>query len=599
MKKIYVVVLDSFREQALLKLRDMGLVHVDLERDRSSEALNSLIAKKALFERALLTLSQIKNKPGTAQSTPYRFSEAEKTARRIAAIQEDLKRLEDEREKIRRDLSIFAPWGDFDPALVEELGEKGVPLRFFQLSNKQFNALPENIAYLTIYATKDATFIIVADFDGTASQCVPTEPFIFPKRSMSGLATDLEKNNVYADNLKNELASLTSQTPLLTHGLDELTAILEFESVNTSMGTEDRFAYLSGYIPVDKLEYIRKEAAKMNWALLVRDPQDHEMPPTLIKNPKWVEVIQPLFRFLDTTPGYREFDVSLIFLCFLSLFTAMIIGDAGYGMIFLGLTLFMRMKLKQAPPQAFILLAVLSISTMVWGVITGTWFGSKTLGEIPLLKALVIPEIASLGPKDTTAMIEQLCFVIGMTQLTIGLLISFVRKMPSLAAIAELGWFLILCCMYFVARYFVLGVPLHSATIPLFAAGFTLVLFFSEQKGGNIAKGVLYGILWSPMKFLNSVSMFADLVSYIRLFAVGLATVAVAQSFNVIASRFEGLGGAIAAALILLLAHTFNMAMALLAVIVHGVRLNMLEFGGKVGMEWSGYAYNPFRKKGL
>ena len=151
--------------------------------------------------------------------------------------------------------------------------------------------------------------------------------------------------------------------------------------------------------------------------------------------------------------------------------------------------------------------------------------------------------------------------------------------------------------MYFVARFFVLGVPLHQAAIPLFAIGFVLVLLFSEQDGKNVVKGIMMGLVWSPMKFLSSVSMFADLVSYIRLFAVGLATIAVAQSFNTMVSQFEGILGMICAAVILFCAHTFNMAMSLLATIVHGVRLNMLEFGGKIGIEWSGHPYNPFRKK--
>jgi len=597
MKKIYLVVLDAFRETALHKLRDTGVVHIDLEGERSSEAVHALIEKKSLIERALLTLTQLKNKPDTDTPVPYTFAEAETLAGRISAIQEQLKHLEDEKEKIKKDYLMLAPWGDFDPQRIQALKEKGLFLTFFQLTQDQMAALPQDVKYLKINTIKSTSYIIVADFDGRAAGRVPAEPFMLPQKGMSQLAADLEKTGARTAALAQELETLAAQTNLLVRALEELEVILQFESVNASMGVSDRFAYISGYVPRDRLENIKKTAAAMQWALLIRDPEEHETPPTLVRSPKWVEMIQPLFRFLDTTPGYREFDISMLFLCFFTVFAAMIIGDAGYGLIFLTLTLFMRTKLKKAPAQVFILLSVLSVSTTLWGVITGTWFGSKTLAEIPLLKALIIPEIASFGPIDSTAMIQQICFVIGMVHLTIGILISFVRKLPSLAAIAELGWLSILYCMYFVARFFVLGVPLNPAAIPLFAGGFAVVLLFSEQSGQNVIKGILHGIAWSPMKFLNSVSMFADLVSYIRLFAVGLATVAVAQSFNTMVSRFEGIGGMIIAAVILFLAHTFNMAMALLATIVHGVRLNMLEFGGKIGMEWSGYAYNPFRKK--
>ncbi len=597
MKKIYLVVLDAFRETALHKLRNMGVIHIDMEGERSSEAVNSLIEKKSLIERSLLTLTQLNNKPDADTPVPYTFAEAEALAGRISAIQEQLKHLEDETEKLEKDHLALAPWGDFDPERIQALKEKGLFLTLFQLTRNQMAALPQDVQYLKVNTIKNTSYIIVADFDGCASGRVPAEPFVVPPNGMSQLAAELKKNGARITELAQELEMLAPKTNLLLRGLEELEVLLQFESVNASMGVSDRFAYISGYVTGDGLENIKKTAAAMQWALLIRDPGEHETPPTLVRSPNWVEIIRPLFRFLDTTPGYREFDISMLFLCFFTVFAAMIIGDAGYGLIFLTLTLFMRTKLKKAPTQVFVLLSVLSVSTTLWGVITGTWFGSKTLAEIPLFKALIIPEIASFGPMDSTALIQQICFVIGMVHLTIGILISFVRKLPSLAAIAELGWLSILYCMYFVARFFVLGVPLNPAAIPLFTGGFAVVLLFSEQNGKNVIKGILHGIAWSPMKFLNSVSMFADLVSYIRLFAVGLATAAVAQSFNTMVSHFEGIGGMIIAAVILFLAHTFNMAMALLATIVHGVRLNMLEFGGKIGMEWSGYAYNPFGKK--
>ena len=154
----------------------------------------------------------------------------------------------------------------------------------------------------------------------------------------------------------------------------------------------------------------------------------------------------------------------------------------------------------------------------------------------------------------------------------------------------------VLLAPYFAAKFFVLGVPMSEYTLPIFIAGFALVVLFSEQSG-NILKGILMGVAWSPMKLLDSVSMFSDLVSYIRLFAVGLATVAVAQSFNTMASGIDmGIPGVIISAVILFLAHAFNMAMALLSIVVHGVRLNTLEFGGKVRLEWSGSGYTPSKK---
>ena len=98
--------------------------------------------------------------------------------------------------------------------------------------------------------------------------------------------------------------------------------------------------------------------------------------------------------------------------------------------------------------------------------------------------------------------------------------------------------------------------------------------------------------------FLDSISAFSDVISYIRLFAVGLATVAVASSFNSMAAGLgTGVVGIIGSILILGFGHALNLAMAALSVVVHGVRLNVLEFSGHLGMEWTGEKYTPFKNR--
>jgi V/A-type H+-transporting ATPase subunit I len=97
---------------------------------------------------------------------------------------------------------------------------------------------------------------------------------------------------------------------------------------------------------------------------------------------------------------------------------------------------------------------------------------------------------------------------------------------------------------------------------------------------------------------LDGVSAFTDIISYIRLFAVGLASVEIAKSFNSMAEgMMDGIGGIIGGILVLLLGHTLNLIMGALSVIVHGVRLNMLEFSGHLGMQWTGTPYRPFSKR--
>ena len=595
MKKVSLVVLDSERTSALDKLRDLGVIHIEREY-KSSDDLTSLIEKKALFERSLVSM---KGDEGKDPEKMKSFSDAEEAVEEVNAVLEKIRILGEEKDKLKKDILNLEPWGDFNPADIIELGSKGIDLGFYELTNEVFSKVSGEIEFFPVKQIKNLHYIAVLETEKSrelfAELGSDAEAAVLPESGLEALKTALAGKEADIEKAEKELEALSVKKQVIADGVEELDERIGFESVNADMGLEDAFAYISGYVPVDRIDDLKKGAADNSWALVLKDPEEEEQPPTLMRNPKWVNIIKSLFGFLDITPGYREADISMFFLMFFTVFVAMIVGDAGYGLVFLGMTVLFKIKIKNMPGQVFALLFVLSFATVIWGVITGTWFGSAELAKIPVLSMFIIPEIASFGPEDTSGLIKEICFYLGMAHLMIGLLISFIRKMPSLVAIAEIGWMLILVAAYFAARFFVLASPMSSLTMPIFIAGFTLVVLFSEQSG-NVVKGILMGVAWSPMKILDSVTMFSNLVSYIRLFAVGLATVAVAQSFNAMASGFEGISGMIISAVILFVAHAFNMCLALLSIIVHGVRLNTLEFGGAVGLEWSGYGYAPFKK---
>ena len=157
----------------------------------------------------------------------------------------------------------------------------------------------------------------------------------------------------------------------------------------------------------------------------------------------------------------------------------------------------------------------------------------------------------------------------------------------------QIGWTLIVAASFFVVRYLVLETPTPPLAYALLITGTLLAVFFAAPQR-NLLRGAGIGVARLPLKLMNC---FGDLISYIRLFAVGMATLAVAASFNEIAAGL-GVGGpgrVLLAGLVLLLGHGINLAMAALGVIVHGVRLNMLEFSGHAELEWSGTEFQPFQ----
>lgn len=283
----------------------------------------------------------------------------------------------------------------------------------------------------------------------------------------------------------------------------------------------------------------------------------------------------------------------------------MIIGDAGYGIILLSLSIYFSIQERKRMgmiSDGLLLLLVMGTGTIVWGTITGNWFGYKAISEIPPFSKLVVPALNSWDPRSSKV-VQHFTFIIGVVHLTIARTWNFLReikKEPRIRAFAQLGWLSMLLGLYFLVLNLVLDpikYPVPSFAVYVILGGFITVLFLGQQEG-NFIKGILKGLGNFIPTFLSSISVFADIISYIRLFAVGLASIKIAESFNTMAQGImTNPIGIIAGIVIIVLGHGLNMAMSGLSVIVHGVRLNMLEFSNHLGLEWSGFAYRPFSER--
>ena len=281
-------------------------------------------------------------------------------------------------------------------------------------------------------------------------------------------------------------------------------------------------------------------------------------------------------------PGYEEVDISAIFLLFLSLFCAMLIGDAGYGILFLVITRWARRRLPHAPALPFTLITIMSVSTIVWGALTGSWFGLVRL-PAPLMGL----KVNWLTDKDN---VMSLCFFIGAVQLTLAHAWNAVRMANSFRAVAQIGWIGMAWTMFFTARTAAQGFPFPPHMLWVCAGSVAAIVLFMTPLRELKAEWFQHIVL--P---LNLVSNFVDIVSYIRLYAVGTASVAVAMAFNEMAApMFSSILSGLLGAIILFLGHALNIVLATMGVVVHGVRLNLLEFASHVGMQWTGTPYQPF-----
>ncbi len=586
MKKVTILLAEHHRDEALKKLRKLGVLHLKPVQIPVSEDIQTLENKIEQADRALKIISEEEGREKT-----FSLKQAETLVEKILSLHQEREKLTAEKTELSPMRAWFEKWGKISSQTLKELKEHGIFIRFYQADKKSLKEIPEDKTIHIVHEEGGAIYLAL--FAESDEDRLDLREVQMPSMDFAELEQKINEIDARLKKIETELSDLAEDQNVLVQYKKYLERQLEISVAKYSMGEVGEIVYLQGFCPAEIIDKVEKLAEKEGWGYIVDDPDDPAEVPTLLRNPKWVEIIKPLFDFMGTLPGYHEKDVSLVFLAFFSVFYAMIVGDAGYGLIFLLGTLFFDLKTKSSSRDFFRLMYLLSFSTIVWGVITGTYFGAEKISQLPILRSLIVEDIYSFNPQSGD-FIMQLTFIIGVVHLSIGHLMSAFQRMNSLTALGEIGWVSILWSVYFIANNIVLGQELSPLTMPLFIVGVVLVLVFSNfQK--NVIKGILATLGNLP---LDIISAFSDIVSYIRLFAVGLATVIVAQNFNqmAIGSGINSLVSGIIAALVLLLGHGINLALCGMSILVHGVRLNMLEFSGHVGVQWTGKPYKPFKE---
>ena len=612
MKKIIVVAPQDRKSAMLDGIRDMGVLHVSemaAPDSTLSDKLAGLSRMKAVLleQKAALDKAASKSKTGKggaakADALLVEGKEFDDYHASLVSAVDEKRALSEEilRMTVLRD--GISKWGDFNPSELRSLEDAGLSFSFYIIGKKEVALLPEDVRYITLKAVDKQNAIAVL---GELGPEYASARFNVPEKGVSQLTAEIEKKNARIRELDELVSSSVKLIPSYDKAIAVLTDEIVYHSVSDGAGTEEGLTLISGFIPESDLSVFRETAGKNCWAYALDDPAEDDPVPTKVRYNKVTKMMKPLFDMLGTVPGYREYDISMWFLLFLSLFFGMIIGDAAYGVIFLILGVVLHIKTKKCS-NLNLLLYVMSIATIAWGSVTGTWFGAEAAMKIPLLKSLVIPSIANypeyFGIESVSAQnaVMKFCFSIGMIQLSLACLMNVVRnwKKKSLAFIADFAWLAMIISIYFLALMLVIGESVNMTVVFAVVIGglVTVILFGAQEPGQSFGKGVKAGLGGAFTTFLDTISAFGNVMSYIRLFAVGMASLAIAQSFNGMASSMLKGWAFPAGMLILIVGHGLNIIMGMLSVVVHGVRLNLLEFSGQLGMEWAGIPYEPFRK---
>jgi V/A-type H+-transporting ATPase subunit I len=573
MKKITVLVQSKDVDSTLNALGKAGVLHIEHENVPLSDTVTNLGEKYKSLLGAMEVLPDIHSQKDTATNL-------EAIVHTVLGLNDEKEVMLENLKRIKRDIELWKEWGSFDPELIEYLKGKGIWVRICKITKKEAQDIPEgvileelfrkgNIFYCAVISSQEITF--------------PFETLPLPEMGLRRMFTELERGEAKIKDIDKKLDELAGYKNTLFSYKKRLESLLEFNKILAGMGRFEKISYVKGYCPIYNVNLLERFAAREKWGLFIEDLDEKDNAPTLIKNTKLVEIIMPIFKIMNIIPGYHEVDISPHFLIFFSIFFGMLIGDAGYGLVYILVSMFLQQRLKGFKDKSIFFLAyLLSGFAIAWGLITGVFFGHHAW-----LRPLV-PYFSN----DIN--VQSFCFLLGATQLSIAHLWKFLRKWPSLKALSDIGWICILWTAYFLANSLIL-----SKAFPLFGKWFfiigaSLVILFTNPMK-NIFKGIGLGIGDFLLKLMNS---FGDIVSYIRLFAVGAAGVAIAGAFNQIAVDIgnSSILSSLTGLIVLFLGHTLNIIMGILAILVHGVRLNVLEFSGHLDIEWSGVEYAPFKQ---
>ena len=592
MKSVTLLALASDESSALEALRGLGVMQL-LHTERCSAAAQSSAELLGAVRRVRQQLELLR--PEDAASSSDNSVVRGKTVVETAEKLFDRKaELENRSAVLTQRLNRLAVWGDFQKETLEELEKKGVSVLLCSGSVDEFSVAEtlEDVSVFVIRRSRDRVDFAAVATGGFSEETVAALPVFKLAEDDDPAGLQQEKDTITAQllQLDEELTALSCEDGAVESYCRELEDQYNFDRAADAMSEHGAIAVLRGFVPEPELDALREEAKKQGWGLFIRDPKEDEEVPVLLKNNKFTRIIKPLFDFLGIAPGYWEIDISGGVLIFFTIFYAIIIGDAGYGVLFglISLSGLLAARKKPALKAPMRLLLLLSIAATIWGALCGSWFGLSQIGswQIPALKCF--RDFASSTAKQ--ANVQFFCFILAVLQISTGRIWRAIRERSWRALVQHLGWILIVWGNFFL-----------TIRLIVYPGEFPVYMYYLY--GIGLALVIVCGVNWKnpaavfqfPFDIIGS---FTDVLSYIRLFAVGLAGACIAGSFNNMAFDVSSISVLLipAGVLVALAGHLLNIALAFLSVLVHAVRLNTLEFANHVGLSWSGQSFNPFKK---
>lgn len=573
-------------------LQQLGVLHI-IERERAES--DDVRQKSTLVCRIEKTI-QFLEKRDVAPGGQNDQNDALEILEKIAQMQEKLGALKQELTDATKELQRALPWGDFSPEIIRKLETEDIHVRFFAVSKQKFTRKFQRKYRAKLISESHHLVYFISIQQGNEVFDIEADELIPPEQPIPELEKQIRKIEQETKEINNEFDSWASQSmPLLQSEKEKIQASLDFDQVimQTQREFNDQMMVLEGWVPLTKKAQTDQFLNENKILYLVEKATPKDKAPVLLQNGRFSKLFEPIGKIFSL-PDYCELDLTVFFAPFFMLFFGFCLGDAGYGFIFLiGAGLY-KLKATQNLKPYLTLLQYLGAATILFGILSGTLFG------ISLIEAdLDFTEKIRNLFLEPAAMFH-LAILLGAVQIIFGMCLkaaNLMRQFGFRYGLSTLGWlFIIAGCLV----YSVLSGQKIIASSPLIlygilATGGFFVLFFSDPEAGvfmRIGKGI-----WDIYSTVTGI--FGDLLSYIRLFAIGLSSSILGYVINDIGLTIlhaSPIIGPVLFALFLLLGHTLNILISTLGSFVHPMRLTFVEFYKNAGFTGGGKEYKPFLK---
>ena len=617
MKKFTFLVTDKEYEGFISSLRQQGVVHVQqLQQGASSQELQQALDLESRYVAALRVLDSAAKTYQVAPHAPAlgQASDSLEVLTRIENIQAEEQTLMHERDAIEKDIRVLEPWGNFDMKALQRLAQaSGLTVGFFRCSSKFFRQeWADHYFAIPVNEMSKSTYFLTFSEE---KPDIEAEQIFLPQESLQEKRAQLDSVLQKLDLIHGELLYIEKQLrSVLLDGQSQTRDSIQLERVHLSdeRVAGDSLRLLVGWVCADRTEELTTVLDADHIFYEMEDPAFEDDVPVQITNGRFTSLFEPILR-MYSLPNYHDLDPSFYFAPFFMLFFGLCLGDGGYGLLVLFGGLAVAKFCKGDVCNYGRLMAWLGMMTVICGLLMGTFFGIDLSQQDWAFLAPVKPYFLNdngVGPIFGYSPMMVLSVIIGLIQVLLGMILKGCKAVKNYGFAYGIGTFCWVAAI--ILAVILYGLPACGVQLPQAVQYILMVLigisalgiFFYNSPGsycrpllgllGNIGGGV-----WAT--YGMATGLLGDLLSYIRLFALGLTGGVLGGVFNSLAidmtSSLPVMVRWIPMILILLAGHGITFALSMISAFVHPMRLTFVEFFKNADFEGGGKEYSPFRKE--